>query len=121
MRTRFIQDTGTYQTPIMVSVGSKTEKEILKDCLYFNKEYKLVNEYILEGCAGQYSSSDRILWLRDYENNDYWNDVLRHEVIHCVQFEFDRRGMTNEHEAFAYQVDYLIDEIRKKLTRKIKV
>lgn len=117
MRTSFIQDAGTYGFSILVSVGSKNINELKKDVSKFNKEYKIEGEYTFEGVDGQYSELDKILWLRDYENNDYWNDTLRHEVIHCVQFDFERRGMLNEHEAFAYQVDYLISEIKKKLNK----
>lgn len=122
----FIQDWGTYPNETMVVVGygpkeirnilekAGTGEQILKE--YDESDCEEAAESSL-GFMTDFNNGSSLLWLASFDANN-WDDfdVLVHEIMHLVQkCMIKMRGMEDEYEAQAYQLEYLFRSIRKKL------
>jgi 3-methyladenine DNA glycosylase AlkD len=61
-----------------------------------------------------------ILWLKNYNNNWEWIDVLNHEVVHYRQELFKERGISDEREFEAYLHESIFRELRILLNKHCK-
>ncbi len=128
----FIQDWGTYSNETLVAVGETREnifkwmkKNGIRQELIDQLEEDLEdNETMHRDCDGLVSSKDgrTFLWLKQYRKNNHDDaDCLMHECLHLIQFVlFDEKGMADEKEGPAYQLEYLVRNIRNKILSKKK-
>jgi hypothetical protein len=122
----YVQDWGTYNLDTLVCIGTtheQTKNWIDKNAGKGFREafYKGVDSHkeILEGGASGfvwYEDGYTILWLNDWVNKWHYHDTLMHECLHLIQFGLiEARGFEGENEAQAYQLEYLVRNIRTNL------
>lgn len=124
----YFQDAGTWPNdiPVFVNMDVKeiekwmVKKKVYKDYIKaFNDNFAGEN-WCQDGIQGRvwHYDSKVILWLKDWKNDWVSHDTLMHECLHIVQFILMKdRGMEDEHEAQAYQLEYLVKGIRTKLSK----
>ena len=128
----FIQDWGTYNNETLVVVGY-TFDEVVRIMERNDFDKKIIEEFKdsdIKGCMNpafsglvlDFSNGATILWFAKFDIGD-WDcfDVLAHECLHLVQrVLIKHRGIEDEEEAHAYQLEYLIKGIRTKIFEKVK-
>jgi hypothetical protein len=122
----YFQDWGSYSNETLVVVGmtcKETLSYIKRNDLQFSEGFpnKLENFFESEkgaGCAGAcvFDQGRSLLYFpRWYNCWDNWETLL-HECYHLVyRICMKNKGMENEDEAIAYQLEYLFRNIRLKL------
>lgn len=123
-KLNFILPHGTYPFDVMVSIG-ETEAEVKKRLLRYYEKHKVDEIEIdksntCQGRAIMLESNQSILWLRKYPKSHIDYGYLQHEIFHLVEMLFERIGIKlcrKSAEAFAYQVQFLTENIYKKLNR----
>lgn len=101
----------------MVCLGMKQE-EVLKVLDKYDLTEEDKEHVVMEGTGRTviFSGNGTLLWLKEYP--DPGSGVLAHECFHVVFFLLDKIqitiGDTND-ELVAYMLQYLIDEIYKKM------
>jgi len=118
----FVIDNGSYDDKIIVSVGGTWEEvnRLYKKVYGLGRKWDMyMDKEDFDGDQAAFFDYDcNVLWLRDWKDNRYWNDVLRHECHHVCHYTLGiQRAMFKEPEALAYHQDYLVDTIRKLLNK----
>lgn len=120
----FIVGSGSYPFDIVVSIGSTTE-EIIK-YIESKKKYKLSErekEHLGakgRGRAVRLENNAMVLWVKIQKDPVSFYSTLLHEVFHIVEFTLDTAGIRHcdqSSEAFAYQLDCVIEQILKKILK----
>jgi len=126
----YIQSCGTYNTEILVSVGTN-----YKELLACAKRLKLAKKNIkaleddkeeilplMERVACFMNlPTGSILWIKEYEDEWTFYEYLIHEIFHAVYLMLGQdQRMMKEDEAMAYQLEFLFREIRRKLQNHFK-
>ena len=124
VKCHFIQEWGTYTNQTLICVNLTTD-EIIKaakkekaakwfiDILEKDKED--IKKLMDDGARGFFMSNQgaSVLWLKKFEDEWEWYEVLMHELHHAVHHILrDNKGMGDELEAQAYQQEFLFREIR---------
>lgn len=97
------------------SVTKKWGAEILDD-------FKKYDHPLGSGISYVYTSESKlcsILKVHSFKNNYFCKGVLAHEIFHSCEFVLRQCGFelnSNSHEAYAYLIGYLTQEIYKKVS-----
>lgn len=124
-KIHFMQNWGSYSNQTFVCVDL-TRAEII---LALTNKYKSgptiaakavenVTDDMFATCAGFVTRNEgrTLLWLKEWQNNWDCHETLMHECLHLIQGVFmEGKGMQDEHEAQAYQLEFLFRSIRLKL------
>ena len=116
----FIVDCGTYPFDVLVCVGIDYDDMITflsKRCTLTDEE----KEALIMSGGGRsviLKTGQSVLQVTLAKNKPFFHGNLAHEIFHIVDFLFERVGIKYSddfNEAYAYQVQYLTEEIYKKL------
>ena len=114
----FIVDYKLYPFNVAVFFGheEKDVKRWLARRYDTNREEDEILQMYGKGKTVMLEGGQTILWMPFIPNKG--DQYLAHEIFHAVQFLFDRIGITlsrDSDEAYAYAIQYLTNEINKKL------
>lgn len=117
----FMQDWGTYSNQTLVVVGMN-KKEIVKHLKKIKApkdaiaSFLVVEESHFHEAAFVWSNFGRtVLWLPSWQHTAKNEETLVHEVHHLIFDVMNSKGMADEPEALAYQMEFLFKNIRKNL------
>lgn len=124
----FIQSWGSYSNETFVCVGTthdeivkamkklKLSKDVIRE---FDKEKKEHDEkWLTDDNNGMmwFNDGRSVLWFKDWKHDWGHIDTLIHECYHAVHnILHKQKNMKDEEEACAYQLEYLVRSIRRKL------
>ena len=114
---QFVISWAVYPFDVAVFLGSTKEQVwafLKKRKVELTEELKKEVQMFGRGRTVMLPSGQTILWINYLPNQV--TGVLAHEIYHAVYFLFDKIGIpANADEAWAYAMEYLTNEIRKKL------
>lgn len=126
----FIQDWGTFTMQTLVCIGmtyneivAEMKKRDLNGIKDFIKENEDEKDYFDIGNNHQsgmfwHCENRSVLWLEEFKDDWNFYETLMHEVHHAVQCLLaDRKSMSEEIEALAYQQEFLFHNIRRTIQK----
>ena len=119
----FLQEWGTYPFDTIIAIGGTIEDIEnffkIKKFKFKDELREKLNKSLSSYAATFFDEEDRttLVWFkRDSINN---MGIIAHELVHLVNYIFKFIGIPDE-EAFAYQMQYLMDKILQRVKYDIK-
>ena len=117
----FVVDCGTYPFDILVFFGENVEDLFndIKGKLSKSDFKGLKKSEFKAGKAIILDTNQTVLWLREKPTTPTDFGLLSHEIYHCTGFILRSIGIQyseETEEAYAYLIQYLTEQIYKKLT-----